>query len=138
MEADAIRFPDDGELAIARSRSRLAARAGLRAAPACAFSRVTATATAGARAAEPLLSCAPAPMIGGDQGAEPRRDGHRGDEADAAHERRDDLHRDDLAVGDRAEALTRQGEQDEQRERGARVRQRERVHRRRDVVAPDP
>ena len=77
-------------------------------------------------------------MVARDEHCECRRDRHGGDEADAADESGDDLHRDDLAVGDGAEALGGEREEHEERERGSCVGEGEGVDRGRDVVPTDP
>ena len=65
------------------------------------------------------------------------RDWYRDDEADAANQRRHDLDRDDFAVGDGAQALSGQREQQEERQCCTGVRQREGVDGGRDVIATD-
>jgi hypothetical protein len=72
-----------------------------------------------------------------DECSEPRRDGNRGHQSDAADECAHDFSRDNLAVCDRAQRLACEYEQDKERQRGACVCKCEGVHGRTDMVSPD-
>jgi hypothetical protein len=71
----------------------------------------------------------------GQERREGRRNRHGGDQPDRPSERRDDLLGDHLEVEGVADAQAGRAEEQQDRQRGANVREHERVHRRAHVIA---